>query len=109
MNYFLRMQQETPALRQRSSSCVHYSRRLARTGMQFDWRATSGPALATATAVIAIVVDRNFIAVPNPAPLFVCIVAVAACLSGLASGMVAAAIAVAGSALFFFNHRATPG
>jgi PAS domain-containing protein len=77
--------------------------------MQFDWRATSGPALATATAVIAIVVDRNFVAVPNPAPLFVCIVAVAACLSGLASGMVAAAIAVAGSALFFFNHRATPG
>src|SRR6266403_233486 len=77
--------------------------------MQFDWRAISGPALTTATAVLAILVDRNFIAVPNPAPLFVCIVAFAASLSGLASGMISAAIAVAGSALFFLNHRATPG
>jgi PAS domain-containing protein len=80
-----------------------------RPGMQFDWRATSGPALTTATALIAILVDRNFIAVPNPAPLFVCIVAFAASLSGLASGMISAAIAVAASALFFLNHRATPG
>src|SRR5712672_2612305 len=77
--------------------------------MQCDWRAISGPALTTATALIAILVDRTFIAVPNPAPLFVCIVAFAASLSGLASGMVSAAIAVAGSALFFLNHRATPG
>jgi PAS domain-containing protein len=77
--------------------------------MQFDWRAISGPALATATALIAILVDRNLIAVPNPAPLFVCIVALAASLSGLASGMTSAAIAVVSSALFFLNHRATPG
>src|ERR1035437_1062421 len=77
--------------------------------MQFDWRAISGPALTTATALIAILVDRHFIAVPNPAPLFVCIVAFAASLSGLASGMISAAIAVAASALFFLNHRATPG
>src|SRR5260370_8740970 len=77
--------------------------------MQFDWRAISGPALTTATALIAILVDRYYIAVPNPAPLFVCIVAFAASLSGLASGMITAAIAVASSALFFFNHRATPG
>ena len=77
--------------------------------MQFDWRAISGPALTTATALIAIVVDRHFIAVPNPAPLFVCIVAFAASLSGLASGMVSAAIAVGCAALFFLNHRATPG
>jgi PAS domain-containing protein len=77
--------------------------------MQFDWRAISGPALTTATALIAIVADRTLIAVPNPAPLFVCIVAFAGSLSGLASGMVSAAIAVAASALFFFNHRATPG
>jgi PAS domain-containing protein len=77
--------------------------------MQFDWRAISGPALTTATALTAILVDRNFVAVPNPAPLFVCIVAFAASLSGLASGMVSAAIAVACSALFFLNHRATPG
>jgi PAS domain-containing protein len=77
--------------------------------MQFDWRAISGPALTTATALIAILADRTLIAVPNPAPLFVCIVAFAGSLSGLASGMVSAVIAVAASALFFFNHRATPG
>jgi PAS domain-containing protein len=77
--------------------------------MQFDWRAISGPALATATALIALVVDRAFIAVPNPAPLFVCIVAFAGSLSGLGSGMLSAAIAVAASALFFLDHRATPG
>src|SRR5450759_3906454 len=77
--------------------------------MQFDWRAISGPVLTTATALIAILADRHFIAVPNPAPLFVCIVAFAASLSGLASGMISAVIAVAASALFFLNHRATPG
>jgi PAS domain-containing protein len=77
--------------------------------MQFDWRAISGPALTTAMALIAIIADRTLIAVPNPAPLFVCIVAFAGSLSGLASGMVSAAIAVAASALFFLNHRATPG
>ncbi len=77
--------------------------------MRFDWRALSGPALTAATALIAILVDRHFIAVPNPAPLFVCIVAFAASLSGLASGMITAAIAIAGSALFFFNHRITLG
>jgi PAS domain-containing protein len=77
--------------------------------MQCDWRAISGPALTTATALIAILVDRYYIAVPNPAPLFVCIVAFAASLSGLASGMISAAIAVASSALFFFNHRVMPG
>jgi PAS domain-containing protein len=77
--------------------------------MQFDWRAISGPALTIATALIAISVDRYFIAVPNPAPLFVCIVAFAASLSGLGSGMTSAALAVVSSALFFLNHRATPG
>jgi PAS domain-containing protein len=77
--------------------------------MQPDWRAISGPALTIATALIAVFVDRYFIAVPNPAPLFVCIVAFAASLSGLASGMTSAAIAVVSSALFFLNHRATPG
>jgi len=77
--------------------------------MQFDWRAISGPALATATALSALVVDRAVTAVPNPAPLFVCIVAFAGSLSGLNSGMLSAAIAVAASALFFLDHRATPG
>jgi PAS domain-containing protein len=77
--------------------------------MQLNWRAICGPALTAATALIAILVDRTLIAVPNPAPLLVCIVAFASSLSGLASGMVSAAIAVASAALFFLNHRATPG
>jgi PAS domain-containing protein len=77
--------------------------------MQIDWRAISGPALTTITALIAVLADRHFMAVPNPAPLFICIVALAGSLSGLASGMVSAAIAVIASALFFLNHRATPG
>jgi PAS domain-containing protein len=77
--------------------------------MQFDWRAFSGPALTTATAFAAFVVDRYVIAVPNPAPLFVCIVALASSVSGLASGLTSAAIAVVSSALFFLNHRAVPG
>src|SRR3954466_1674792 len=77
--------------------------------MQIDWRAVCGPALATATALIAIAADRTLVSIPSLAPLFVCIVAFAASLSGLASGMVSAAIAVAASALFFLNHRTTPG
>jgi len=77
--------------------------------MRFDWRAICGPALTTAAALIAISVDRYFLAIPDPAPLFVCIVAFAGSLSGLASGMISAAIAVAASALFFLNHRATSG
>ncbi len=77
--------------------------------MQFDWRAISGPALTIATTLIAIVVDRHFVIVPSPAPLFICIVAFAASLSGLASGMVSAAIAVGCAALFFLNHHATAG
>ena len=77
--------------------------------MQFDWRAISGPALTTATALIAFVVDRHLVAVPNPAPLFVCIVAFASSVSGTASGLISAVIAVISSALFFLNHRAMPG
>jgi PAS domain-containing protein len=77
--------------------------------MRFDWRAISGPALTATTALIAIVVDRRFIAVPNPAPLLVCIVAFAGSFSGLASSMSSAAVAVAASALFFLSHRAAPG
>lgn len=77
--------------------------------MQFDWRAISGPALTTATALIAFLVDRHFVAVPNPAPLFVCIVALASSLSGTTSGLISAAIAVVSSALFFLSQRATPG
>ena len=77
--------------------------------MQFNWRAISGPALTTATALLAFLVDRHFVPVPNPAPLFVCIVALAASVSGIVSGMASAVIAVASSALFFLNHRTAPG
>jgi PAS domain-containing protein len=71
--------------------------------MQFDWRTTSGPALTVATALIAIGLDRDFMAVPDPAPLFVCIVAFAGSLSGLPSGLATAAFAV--TALSFVHHR----
>ena len=77
--------------------------------MQFNWRAISGPVLTTATALLAFLLDRHIAGVPNPAPLFVCIVALAASSSGIASGMVCAAISVAASALFFLQHRAAPG
>ena len=77
--------------------------------MQLNWRAISGPALTTATALLAFLVDRHVVPVPNPAPLFVCIVALAASVSGIVSGMTSAVIAVASSALLFLNHRAAPG
>src|SRR6476469_4415483 len=77
--------------------------------MKVDWRAIFGPILTTATALIAIVVDGHFIAVPNPAPLFICIVAIAGSLSGLASGLISAAVAVGASALFFVHHRSMLG
>src|SRR5580692_3484145 len=77
--------------------------------MRFDWRAISGPALTAMTALIAIFVDHHFVALPNPAPLFICIVAFAASLSGLASGMATAAIVVICAALFFLDHRTAPG
>ena len=77
--------------------------------MRFDLRAIAGPALAAATALAAILVDRRFIGVPNPAPLLVCIVAFAGSLSGLGSASVSAAIAILGSALFFLDHRAVSG
>ncbi len=77
--------------------------------MRFDWRAILGPAVTTTVALTAFLVDRHLVTVPNPAPLFVCIVALASSISGIASGMVSAAIAVASSAAFFLNHRAMPG
>jgi len=77
--------------------------------MQVDWRAVCGPAFTTAVALIAFIVDRAFVTVPNPAPLYVCIVALASSISGIASGLISAAIAVFFSALFFLNHRAAPG
>jgi PAS domain-containing protein len=77
--------------------------------MQLDRRIIAGPALAAATTIAAFAVDRTVLAVPNPAPLLVCIVAFAGSLSGLASASISAAIAIIGSALFFLDHRATGG
>jgi len=77
--------------------------------MQLNWRAISGPALMTATALLAFLVDRHFVPIPNPAPLFVCIVALAASVGGIVSGLASAVIAVTASALLFLNHRAAPG
>jgi PAS domain-containing protein len=72
--------------------------------MQFDWRATFGPALTAATTLTAVAVDHLLFAVPNPAPLFVCIVALAGSLSGLRSGLAAAAIALVSSTLIFLTN-----
>ena len=77
--------------------------------MQFDWRTILGPALTTAVALIAFVVDRHFVTVPNPAPLFVCIVALVSSINGIASGLVSSSVAVVFSALFFLSHRSSPG
>jgi PAS domain-containing protein len=77
--------------------------------MRFDWRTISGPALTAVTALTAFLVDHYLVAVPNPAPLFVCIVALAASVSGTSSGLISAGIAVVSSALFFLDHRAIPG
>ncbi|MCA6123073.1 PAS-domain containing protein [Bradyrhizobium sp. WSM 1704] len=77
--------------------------------MRIDWRAILGPALTAVTALAAFLIDRLVVAVPNPAPLFVCIVALASSVSGITSGLVSAVIAVAASALFFLDHRALPG
>jgi PAS domain-containing protein len=75
--------------------------------MRFDWRTMVGPALATLMAITSIFVDRNVVAIPNPSALYVCVVALAASLSGITSGLVSAGIAVAGSALFLASHGAT--
>src|SRR3984893_8708553 len=109
LNYFLRIVRERLPLAQPSSYASLTLVENENKCMRLDWRAISGPALTTATALIAILVDRNLIAVPNPAPLLICIVAFAGSLSGLTSSMISAAIAAAAAALFFFNHRATPG
>jgi PAS domain-containing protein len=77
--------------------------------MRLDWRAISGPVLTAVTALAAFIIDRFVVPVPNPAPLFVCIVALASSISGITSGVICAVIAVISSALFFLDHRALPG
>src|SRR5215468_3827194 len=77
--------------------------------MQFDRRAIAGPVLAAVTALGAVLIDGHLSGIPNPAPLLVCIIAFAGSLSGIRSAALSAAIAIIGSALFFLDHRASPG
>lgn len=75
--------------------------------MQFDWRAITGPALVATTALIALAVDQLLLAVADPAPLFVCIVALAGSLSGLRSSLISAGLALAFMVLIL-TVRGTP-
>lgn len=77
--------------------------------MRFDWRAISGPALTTATALIAAFAHHHLPFTADPASLFVCIVAFAGSLSGTLSGLISALIAVGASALLFFDNGAALG
>jgi PAS domain-containing protein len=72
--------------------------------MQIDWRAILGPALTVATVLSALAATHLLSSVPNPAPLFVCIVALAGSFAGLASSLACAALALGSSALFFSSH-----
>ncbi|MCK1362630.1 PAS-domain containing protein [Bradyrhizobium sp. 199] len=72
--------------------------------MRFGWRAISGPVLTAATLLLAMLLDR-FVPSPSPAPFLVGIVALAGALSGLASAITSAAVAVIGVALFFLSRH----
>ncbi|PDT92145.1 hypothetical protein CO669_02450 [Bradyrhizobium sp. Y36] len=72
--------------------------------MRFGWRAISGPALTAAALLLAMLLER-VIALPSPAPLFICIVALAGTLSGVGSAMITAAAAVTGAALLSLNRH----
>src|SRR3974390_2167781 len=75
--------------------------------MQFDWRSTFGPALTALAALSALAVDRSLFAIPDPAPLFICIVALDGSLSGLRSSLASAALALA-SCAFLLSLRDAP-
>jgi PAS domain-containing protein len=77
--------------------------------MRFDWCAISGPALTTATALIAAFVHPHSSFAADPAPLYVCIVAFASSVSGTLSGLVSALIAVGASALPLLDSGTTSG
>ena len=77
--------------------------------MRIDWRALFGPVMTATTSLAAIVADHSLLAVPNPAPLQVCIVAIAAALSGVGPGLISAVIAVATTAVFLLHHGPIPG
>src|SRR5579863_5795713 len=77
--------------------------------MQLDWRTILGPALTVATALSAVAAKHLLSGVPNPAPLFVCIVALAGSLAGLGSSLASAALALVASAMFFSGHGVPVG
>jgi PAS domain-containing protein len=77
--------------------------------MRFDWRTIPGPALTTATVLVAAFAYHHSTLAADPAPLLVCIVAFAGSLSGTLSGLTSALIAVGASALFLFNNGEMPG
>src|SRR6478735_5976273 len=74
--------------------------------MRLGWRAISGPALTAATLLLTMFFDRF---VPSPAPLLVCIVALTGALSGPASAVASAAIAVIGAALLLLGQHGVSG
>ncbi|WP_298872691.1 PAS-domain containing protein [uncultured Bradyrhizobium sp.] len=76
--------------------------------MRFGWRAISGPVLTAAITLLAILLDRHVPAL-SLAPLFVGIVALAGSLSGFASALGSAIIAVIGAVLLALGHRTAPG
>jgi len=76
--------------------------------MRFGWRAICGPALTATALLLALLFDR-FIPTPSPAPLFVCIVALAGALAGLTAAMTTAVVAVIGTALFFLSRQGVSG
>lgn len=76
--------------------------------MRFGWRAISGPVLTAAVALLAILLDRHAPAL-SLGPLFVCLVALAGSLSGFASALGSAIIAVIGAAMLALSHRTAPG
>ena len=72
--------------------------------MKVDRRAICGPALTIATAAIALVTDHTSVAIFVLAPLFVCIAALAASLSGIIAGLSSAAIAVGCTSLILLDR-----
>jgi PAS domain-containing protein len=76
--------------------------------MRFGWRVIFGPALTAATVLLTMLFDR-FVPTPSPAPLLVCIVALAGAFSGLAPAVASAAVAVIGAALLLLSQHGISG
>lgn len=74
--------------------------------MKIDRRVIFGPALTVVTAAIAVAVDGDFVVLSSLAPMFVCIAVLAASLSGMASGLISAAMAAGFTALVLLDRSA---